>query len=261
METWLMDAAFGVDPRGDVRRPGPGAPGLDVWLWAVWMGGRGGRQAAQTELSALGAHRDPLIRSLAWSTSASLIRQRGRHAAAAPLDGWAIAVADPGRVRGDPGRMEAAEVDALVGLAADHLGLGRVDVALRLIDTAAARADGWGPREWVWGDRVRLRVQWVLAECGLYGDDAASAARHAERARELASECPSVRHVIKTEMIWAAARAAAGDPATALATAASARDDAARCGLRPLAAACGQLLDGLARDARGAARDRARSLS
>ncbi|MBX7433087.1 hypothetical protein JDV09_13350 [Mycobacterium sp. Y57] len=220
----LDDVAFGSNP---AKWPLPPAVGAgDLWLRAVAAGGQGRYASALADLDQL--HRlgpnGPLA-SLAASTRASFLRQLGWHDRARSLDGQALA-----RSAGDP---EAA-ADALIGLAADALGVGRCSASERALQRAAelvARADA---------QRLPIRFAWVSAELAMVGADGDAAVGHAERAVALATEFGSVRHRVKSGVVLAAARCCAGDGDGARLAADDALDQAGPAGLVPLrwAAAC-----------------------
>ncbi|MDZ4236367.1 MAG: hypothetical protein U1C73_22030, partial [Dietzia sp.] len=111
----LEDIAFGGNP-GVWPLP-PAMTSHDLWLRAVAAGGQGRYASALTDLNTLRrlAARGPDV-SLALSTRASFLRQLGWHDRARSLDGQALALAD--------GAATPA-ADALIGLAADALGVGR----------------------------------------------------------------------------------------------------------------------------------------
>jgi len=223
----LLAAAFGDDPG---RWPLPvAATPYDRWLRAVAAGGQGRYGSATAELAAVRrqARNGPLA-SLAHSTIASFARQLGGHAEARRWDGRALALA-----ASDP---EAA-VDALLGLAADALGMHRLAASAALLDRARTTLEGSpGPA------RSRLRLQWVAAELAMARGDGGEAVRCAERADELAAHQPSARHVVKTQAIQAAALCCAGRIADARATADEALTASGRLGLVPLRWAVASLL-------------------
>jgi hypothetical protein len=150
-----------------------------------------------------------------------------------PLDGAALArvgTSSWASDRQEPDGIDraGARADALLGLAADNLALGRPAVARRLIATAEGEVLGW---------RARVRSGWVRAEVELVSGDAVAAVPPAEHAAQLAGARTAVRHGVKSDLVLAAALAATGDPAdrrraTGLATAASAT--AREHGLRSL---------------------------
>ncbi|HEU5111573.1 MAG TPA: hypothetical protein VFT95_23780, partial [Micromonosporaceae bacterium] len=135
----LHRAAFGDRPGLTVTSV-PADPG-SRWLAAVALGGQGRYAAACGLLRELCHTADPVLAALAASTLASHHRQLGGHASARTFD--AAALRSLSRWSG-PRTPEVAQAwsDALLGLAADALGLGRFGEARRL--AAAARRRG-GP--------------------------------------------------------------------------------------------------------------------
>src|SRR5689334_6228722 len=113
----LYDAAFGNDLP---CWPLPAAHSADeLWLRAVAAGGQGRYAVATADLHEVARRgRGPLL-SLAQSTRASFLRQLGWHRLARVADGraWALVAHRPDAPE--------ARADALVGLAADALGIGR----------------------------------------------------------------------------------------------------------------------------------------
>jgi hypothetical protein len=227
----LAAAAFGDDPG---RWPLPAAQtSHDLWLRAVAAGGQGRYGSAHADLAALrrrvGA--GPLA-SLAHSTCASFVRQLGGHADARRWDGLACALAGSG-----PEADAEAAVDALIGLAADALGLRRFAASAALLDRARALLDEPGLP-----DRLSLRWHWVAAERAMVGGEGAEAVRHADRAAELASESGSARHRAKTAVVRAAALCSAGQVDLARTVADDALINTGRLGLVPLRWAAASLL-------------------
>jgi hypothetical protein len=239
----LIAAAFGAHP-GAAVRVRPGMPATDRWLVAVVLGGQGRYAAAASILGELltapGVPR--AVAAHAAVTLAAHRRQLGGHALARRWDAMGLRLADVGLA--DVGRAAAApagplatcgvdvlaaRVDALAGLAADAIGTGAADTAERLLRVAAMAARGhpsWRPA---------VRLGWVRAELALLRGDAAAAVAPARDALELAVSGGSVRHVLKSRIVYAVARAAAGgDPSEALAELDGAADDADRSGLLPL---------------------------
>src|SRR6201998_551588 len=123
----LAAAAFGDRP-GSWPLPTATTP-QQLWLRPVAAGGQGRYSSAYRDLAEL-RRSGPAGRlvSLAHSTEASFLRQLGWHALARGRDGRALALAGT-----DP----EARADALIGLAADALGVGRFAAAATLL----ARAD------------------------------------------------------------------------------------------------------------------------
>ncbi len=148
-------------------------------------------------------------------TIAAHRRQLGGHAAARRYDALGLRLAaaalegpgtaPPGADGTDP---LAARVDALVGLAADALGVARWSrsAVQRLLDAASeARHPSWRPA---------VRAGWVAAELALLGGRPRDAVEPAGRALAAAEAAGAVRHALKSGIVLAVSRAAA-DPACA----------------------------------------------
>lgn len=105
----------------------------------------------------------------------------------------------------DPDGLDAAgaKADALLGLAADNLALGRLAAARRLAELAAAADSRW---------RATVRGGWVGAEIALAAGQGADAVPHARRAFETAQARGARRHVVKSGIVLAVALSAAGAP-------------------------------------------------
>ncbi|MFD9896398.1 hypothetical protein ACFWY9_44210 [Amycolatopsis sp. NPDC059027] len=206
-ERSLRTAAFGGDPlpAGPVVVP-PSATPVARLLAAIVLGARGRYAAAATLLAGLGKEPSPLIASLAGSTLASHRRQLGGHVRARALDGeaYALAIALPDTGR-DPDGLDVAgaRADALLGLAADNLALGRLAAARRLLALATAEEAGW---------RATVRSGWVGAEIELAAGRAGEAVAPARHALEAARERGARRHEIKSGIVLGVALMAAGDP-------------------------------------------------
>ena len=170
IESELGSTAFGDRP-GRWPLPSAATP-HQLWLRAVGAGGQGRYGSARNDLATL-LRSTPTGRlaSLAHSTQASFLRQLGWHSLARGWDGRALALAGA-----DP---EAA-ADALIGLAADALGVGRLAAAATLL----SRAD---PIVAEAPHRLAVRRAWVAAELAMAGGDGAAAVRNAEVAVELAT--------------------------------------------------------------------------
>ncbi|MFB9683178.1 hypothetical protein [Amycolatopsis plumensis] len=204
-EPALRAAAFGSDPLPDpavVR--GSGSPRARL-LAAVVLGAQGRYASAAALLTALRHVGDPVVASLAASTLASHRRQLGGHRHARSLDGEAYAKAASLETERDPDGLDAAgaRADALLGLAADNLALGRLTAARRLAERARGEDAGW---------RAEVRGGWVGAEIELAAGQGVDAVPHAERARETARARGARRHTVKSEIVLAVALLAAGDP-------------------------------------------------
>ncbi|BBY79862.1 hypothetical protein H7I53_01695 [Mycolicibacterium pulveris] len=214
----LADAAFGEDPG---RWPLPAAATPDeLWLRAVAAGGQGRYASARADLARLcRTQRDGPLTSLAHSTYASFLRQLGRHADARGWDGRASALADSDA--------EAA-ADALIGLAADALGLGRFAAAQRALHRAAERLSD------AVSGRLPVRLAWVSAELAMARGEGVQAVRHAEQAVEAAATLGSARHAVKSDVVRAAALCSAGDLDAARRVADAALAETERLGMIPL---------------------------
>ena len=231
IEPTLAAAAFGDQP---AHWPLPTATTPNqLWLRAVAAGGQGRYGSAYRDLAVLrrGAASGRLV-SLAHSTQGSFLRQLGWHAPARGWDGRALALAGA-----DP----EARGDALIGLAADALGVGRFATAAALLaraDSAMAAC----PIRGAVPDRLPVRRRWVGAELAMACGDGAVAVRRAEEAVELAQAMgqASERHRVKSEVVLAAALCSAGDTERARVVAEAALDATGRSGLIPLrwAVAC-----------------------
>lgn len=218
----LADAAFGIDP---ARWPLPAAHTPEQhWHRAVAAGGQGRYACAQSELAMVGGTGP--VASLAASTTASFLRQLGWHDRARGWDGWALGLAVD----------DEARADALIGLAADALGVGRVALSARLLDLARAAVDAAGV------PRLPIRLAWVSAELAMVTGRGADAVAHAERAVALAARGPSVRHAVKSDVVRAAAACCAGDVDGARASADRALRAAQQWDLVPLTWALACLL-------------------
>ena len=218
----LTGAAFGPDP---ARWPLPAAPTPGgLWLRAVAAGGQGRYGTARADLDEL-LRREPVGRlaSLASSTHASFLRQTGWHELARGWDGraWALAGDDP----------ECA-VDALVGLAADALGVGRFGASAALLDRARDMHDSADAPP----ARLAIRLSWVRAELAMVTGDGPDAVRHARRGVELTESAPGDlrRHRVKSDVILAAALCCAGEMAASRDLADAALTATSEYGLMPL---------------------------
>jgi hypothetical protein len=218
MSIVLANAAFGDDPH---RWPLPHASTPhDLWLRAVAAGGQGRYGSAIADLDSVcrTARRGPLV-SLAHSTRASFLRQLGWHDRARRWDGRAMALA---------GSDQEAGADALVGLAADALGVGRFAASATALRRAGELLTG-SPRP-----RLPVRMAWVAAELAMAGGQGAAAVAHAELAVELAGALGSARHSVKSQVVLAAALCSAGELDASRRVADAALQDAGRLGIIPL---------------------------
>jgi hypothetical protein len=212
MDKYLRDAAFGGNPGADVAEAAAEGTPRQRWLAAVVLGGQGRYAAATTLLTELRHTADPVLASLAASTLASQRRQVGGHAAARRLDGEALArLAGVEPTAGDPDCVDAAGAlaDALIGLAADAIGVG--GPARRLHVVAADTVERLGGTE---GHRWRsaVRLDWVRAEIELAAGRPADALEPARRAVATATAAGAIRHRVKSRMVLAATLANLHDP-------------------------------------------------
>ncbi len=232
--TTLYAAAFGGDP---AHWPLPAATTpTERWLRAVAAGGQGRYASAHTELSALRReHPHGPLASLACSTHGSLLRQLGWHREARSWDGRALALA---------GEHTEARQDALVGLAADALGVGRFAASSALLGHARTALSGADVN--TVPARLPVRLAWVSAELAMSTGDGAAAVRHARRGVELA-DIPgcSARHQVKSNVVLAAALCSSGEVDEARNVADAALVATYRCGLIPLQWALASLLSGI----------------
>lgn len=221
IDATLTAAAFGDQP-GCWPLPTANTP-QQLWLRAVAAGGQGRYGSARADLAKL-LHRSPTARlaSLAHSTHGSFLRQLGWHTVARGWDGRALALAAD-----DP----EAGADALLGLAADALGVGRLAASAAMLRRADELIDQ-APH------RLSVRSKWVAAELAMISGDGAAAVRHAEAAVELAAgpvaEPVSARHRAKSDVVLAAALGSAGALDKAREVADAALELAGRSGLVPL---------------------------
>ncbi len=195
-----------------------------LWLRAVASGGQGRYASAYRDLAVLrrSASAGRFV-SLAHSTQGSFLRQLGWHALARGWDGRALALA---------GADVEARGDALIGLAADALGVGRFAAAAVLL--TRADQDLTPSSE---PDRLAVRRRWVAAELAMARGEGQIAIRHAEEAVEqsrASNGMGSVRHRVKSDVVLAAALCSAGNAERARAVAEAAFDDTGRLGLIPL---------------------------
>jgi hypothetical protein len=218
----LAAAAFGDRP-GSWPLPTATTP-QQLWLRAVAAGGQGHYGSAFRDLAEV-RRSGPAGRlvSLAHSTQASFLRQLGWHTLARGWDGRALALAGT-----DP----EARADALIGLAADALGVGRFAAATTLL----ARVDSVAVPGPPVPDRLPVRRRWVAAELAMASGGGASAVRHAAEAVELAQAMTvaSARHRVKSQVVLAAALCSAGDTERARAVGEAALEATGRLRLLPL---------------------------
>lgn len=212
----LRRIAFGDRPhRTPVVRRGD-AP-EQRWLAAVALGAQGHYGAAAALLD--GLYRDRAtpgaVRAHAAVTRAAHLRQLGGHLPARGWDAKGLALATPfdGAERsGASGQdvdldglgLAAARLDALVGLAADSVGLmdlGQADRLLLRAERCVVEHTSWRPA---------IRLFWVRAELALSRGQMSDSVRCARAAVARAGSAGSVRHMIKSELILVVAESTAG---------------------------------------------------
>jgi len=180
-----------------------------AWLLGVCLGAAGRYGAAMTVLEPL-ANSAPeapdrrLFASLAGATLASISRQLGRHAEGRAIDERALELA---------GDAPEARFDAVLGLAADAVGLAEVVQADAALAEAVHLADGRG--DW-WRQRVRL--DWVRAEIALLREHPDEAVARATSAITLAEASGAPRHVAKGLLFLGVSQVQSGDHAEAAAS-------------------------------------------
>ena len=138
-----------------------------------------------------------LFSSLAAATLASVARQLGRHEEARALDQRALDLA---------GEAAEARFDAVLGLAADAVGLEQITEADAALADAATLADGRS--DW-WRQRVRL--DWVRAEVALLRNRPDEAVTRAAMAVTLAEASGAPRHVAKGLLFGGVAQVQTGE--------------------------------------------------
>jgi len=153
------------------------------------------------------------VRVAAAITLASVLRQTSRHPAAERWDRAAL-----GKARADVERAHA-----LIGLAADAIGRGRVSACeSRLAEADALGLDG----DW----RVQVRLDWVRVERALTIGRARDGLSPGRRAVRRSREVDAPRHVAKSRLFYGVALADAGFAATARRELSAAERGARACG-------------------------------
>jgi hypothetical protein len=180
------------------------------WLLAVCQSAAGHLGRALTTLAPVTAVGEQastdrrLLGALGEATHASVHRQLGRHAQARVHDERALAISH--------GQDEGG-FDALLGLAADAVGLGEAAVAghnlAAALELAGDRHDWW---------RQRVRLGWVRAEIALLENRPGDAVEAAHASIELAEQSGAPRHVAKGLLFEGVALVEDGRPDAAAAT-------------------------------------------
>ena len=182
--------------------------------------------AARGDFAAAGALAQPLatgartrtVRVASALTLGSILRQTGRHRAALPFDRAALAAS----------QSDAERAHALIGLAADAIGLGRVAVCARRLAEASAVAPAG---DW----RVQVRLDWVRTEHALAAGRPREALPPARRALRRARREKALRHVAKSHLFLGVALAEAGEQHAAEREMNAALRGARACGAVPVA--------------------------
>ena len=178
-----------------------------AWLLGVCLGAAGKFGSALAVLEPLAAQSSTdsaerrLFAALAASSAASVQRQLGQHPAAKVLDEQGLALAEGGA---EP------TFDALLGLAADNVGLGDAAAArARLTEAAAlsdARSDWW---------RQKVELAWVQAEASLLEGSPTAAADSLAPAITSAEVSGAPRYVAKSLLFLGVAQVQSGQLADA----------------------------------------------
>ena len=192
--TRAVEAAVAADLAAEAAAAG--------WLLGVCLASAGRYGGALAVLDPLvggdGSAESRVLAALASATVASVHRQLGRHSVAQGYDELALTAS---QAQGEAG------FDALLGLAADAVGLGDGATAVGRLDEAAALADDRS--DW-WRQRVRLG--WVRAEVALLEDRPAAAVAAASAAVDLAEHSGAPRHVAKGLLFVGVAQLESGHP-------------------------------------------------
>ena len=206
---------------------------------AVALGGQGRYAAAAAELARLRAEPSTPVAIVAHAavTAAAHRRQLGGHGAALADDAFALRVATAAAAEQphvDGTDVAAARIDALIGLAADNVGLGRPLVAQRLLDSAECLSrdhPSW---------RMPIRIGWVRAELALLRGEPAAATEPAADAVRRARMAGSVRHLVKSLIVHVVATVLTGDliAESGLSELDRLADECAERGLAPLEWPC-----------------------
>lgn len=209
----VVRSAFGDTPeRSSVIDPGD--PPELRWLAAVVLGGRGSYGAAWALLEPVVFSRTApgAVRAHAAVTRASHLRQLGGHRSARRWDGLGLALACAAH-GGESDELDggfgldsaAARIDALLGLAADALGLAEFALSERLlqrVEPLARAHPSWRPA---------VRLHWIRGELALAAGEPHVALEHAEAAVTLARDAGGTRHEVKSLLVRVVARSCVGE--------------------------------------------------
>jgi tetratricopeptide (TPR) repeat protein len=190
-----------------------------AWVLAYIAAARGDFAAARAlALPLARGARSRTVRVASALTLGSVLRQTGNHRAALPFDRAALASA----------QTDAERAHALIGLAADAIGLGQAAVcARRLAEGAEVAPKG----EW----RAQVRLDWVRTEHALAVGRPREALLPARRALRRARREKALRHVAKSHLFLGVALAEAGEQRAADREMNAALRGARACGAAPVA--------------------------
>ena len=162
------------------------------WARAVLVMSVGDLCGAFDLLEPLAKSDDREVAGLACARIASGLRQIDEHAAAVGWDEKAM------------GAEGQAVLDGLIGRAADQVGAGDAVGAARFLAEAQPRCRTM---------RDDVRVAWVACEISLMKGQYRVAAAHGERAHKVSVAMGSPRHIVKSQLFWAATDHAAATAA------------------------------------------------
>jgi hypothetical protein len=184
-----------------------------TWVRAYVAASRGELARALRLAGPLAASaRARAVRVAASITAASVLRQRGMHAAAERWDRQAL----------EKSKTELERAHALIGLAADAIGRGRSATCARRLDHAEALAvDDW---------RARVRLDWVRVEHALTTARAHHGLEPGRRAVACSRDADARRHLAKSRLFYGVALADAGFPQAARRELRLAMSGATACG-------------------------------
>ena len=174
------------------------------------------------------------VRVAAAITLASVLRQMSRHAAAKRWDRAAL----------DEARADTERAHALIGLAADAIGRGRLPACeARLAEAGALGLAG----DW----RVQVRLDWVRVERALTAGRPREGLAPGRRAVRRSREADALRHLAKSRLFYGVALADAGFAAAATRELRAAQRVARACGAGRVARVARTVLEQKAMSAAG----------
>ena len=206
-----------------------------LWLRAYVAASRGEFSRARALGQPLAASaRSRAVRVAAAITLASVLRQMSRHAAAERWDRAAL----------DGARTDTERAHALIGLAADAIGRGRVPAC----EARLAEADELGlAGDW----RVQVRLDWVRVERALTAGRPRDGLAPGRRAVRRSREADALRHIAKSRLFYGVALADAGFAAAAQRELTAAARGARACGAGRVARVARTVLEEKAMSAAG----------